>query len=403
MRTLRKGVWCFGCVLLPLWLSAQPKAFYYAQLSERTTVTVAEALRQAPDVQLHYRLDWHRGVVVVADSTAAAVLAQTEDISSVEWIGSVPDRPALRLPHRRWDDADAPLPHRYPAGALHAVQARLALPDDRRPAAPPVRIAVLDGGFYGYERHPYLQGLSERLLGTYDFVDADSSVAELSAHGTKVLALLAGMADYHYRAGAADARYLLFRTEDVYQENPVELYHFMAALEAAAAHRVQLVHASLGYYLAATPANDRHRARLARSLERALDENMLIVTSGGNRKDRAVSIPADHPGVLAVGALDLRNRPAAFSSRSPHKPELGAPGVRVPVISTYGTRLHTASGSSYGAPLVTALAARLWATRPEVTAAALRRALLDSRAETAPGEGIFGLPSFERAGQLLDR
>ena len=391
------------CALLPLWLSAQPKAYYYAQLSERATATVAEALRQAPGVKLHYRLDWHRGAVIVADSTAAAALSQTAGIGSVEWIGSVQGRPALRLPHRRWDDADAPLPHRHAAGALHTVQARLALPDDHGPAGPPVRIAVLDGGFYGYDRHPYLHGIADRLLGTYDFVDADSSVAELSAHGTKVLALLAGAADHRYRAAAAGARYLLLRTEDVYQENPVELYHFMAALEAAAAHNVQLVHASLGYYLEATPANDRHRGRLARSLERALAANMLIVTSGGNRKNHPVGIPADHPGVLAVGALDLRNRPAVFSSRSGSKPELGAPGVRVPVVSTYGTGLHLATGSSYGAPLVTALAARLWAARPGTDAATLKRALLESRAATVPGDAIFGLPSFERALRLLGR
>lgn len=379
-------------------LYAQERACYFVELSAVVSNDV-KALATDWPVDLRYELHWLNGAVIEADTATVVALRRHVGVDSVYWIGSTNAAPPLHLPHRSWDTAETPLPGRTEAGALARTHERLGLPATTVPKSVPVRIAVLDGGFYGLNRHPYLAGLRSHLKGTFDFVDGDTVVTELSAHGTQVVALLAADAERVYKGGAPTMEYLLVRTEDVYREEPIELYNMMAGLEYAYAHGARIVHASLGYRLDSGGDGAYHTQQLHRALDRASELGLFVITSGGNQAGHSVSAPADHPAVLAVGALDARNRAAIFSSADDRKPELGAPGVRLPVLSVYGDQLHAASGTSYSAPLVTAMAARLWSDYPECTAAELRQALLNSADYTEPDR--FGLPNYLRAEVLL--
>lgn len=93
----------------------------------------------------------------------------------------------------------------------------------------------------------------------------------------------------------------------------------------------------------------------------------LVVAASGNEGEQRspASFPADYPHVLTVGATDLSNRVASFSSVSPAV-DLVAPGVSIPVAEpTFDSAngYASASGTSFSTPMVAGAAAWVWTTR----------------------------------------
>ena len=122
----------------------------------------------------------------------------------------------------------------------------------------------------------------------------------------------------------------------------------------------------------------------------------------------SLSEPADHPGVLTVGALagEVPLHVAAFSSRGPtvdgrSKPEVLSPtGVEAPGQSTF-------AGTSAAAPHVAAVAAMLREARPEASADSIRAELIERAVDlsTSPPAGaperLANLGSLTGLGLLL--
>lgn len=137
-------------------------------------------------------------------------------------------------------------------------------------------------------------------------------------------------------------------------------------------------------------------ARAAAALEA---RNILLVAAAGNGGPREpVDFPARYPQVLAVTAVDRRNRLALSASRGPEV-DLAAPGMRI--LSLWpGDRLRLLSGSSMAAAHVTGAAALLLAADPGLTPAAVRERLRET-AEPIPGlsrpEQGAGLVRADRA------
>jgi len=88
----------------------------------------------------------------------------------------------------------------------------------------------------------------------------------------------------------------------------------------------------------------------------ALDRGVILVAASGNNGERTLYWPAAYPGVIAVGAVDASGAPTSFSTRGDHV-ALCAPGERVFTLALQGYQLAT--GTSFAAPFVTAVAALL--------------------------------------------
>ena len=118
--------------------------------------------------------------------------------------------------------------------------------------------------------------------------------------------------------------------------------------------------------------------------------DILFVVSAGNDGrdiDRRPVYPAalDLPNMLVIASADGFGEPAPGSNWGKGTVDLLVPGGRIPVTDFFGARTH-ASGASFAAPRVTALAARLLAEHPAWRAAELKAAII-ARARLVDASG----------------
>ena len=302
-----------------------------------------------------------------------------------------------------------------------------------------IRIGLLDSGF-NYRDHfafSRLQVVAER-----DFINADDDASDEESepvtgdetelvpfgnietgqnhHGTRVLSLLGGYASGRLIGVAHEAEYILAKTEEVERELSAEEDRWIAGLEWIVDEGAQVVNSSLGWTEFDDGVGysqgdlDGATAPATIAAEIAVARGVVVVVSAGNEGAgawRYVTVPADGPGVIAVGSVGvLNNRIDPNSSRGPTadgriKPDVVAPGKSV--VTTTGRsasrnserretfaleEYERISGTSFAAPLVSGVCALLLQIHPTWTPEQIAEALRTTAADlgTAGPDTIYG-------------
>lgn len=223
--------------------------------------------------------------------------------------------------------------------------------------------------------HPALAGAKVETLLTRGDGRAPSS----ATHGTEVAILLAGG-----RGGAGDLRIVAV---DAFHRaggaDRADVFDLVAAIDALSERGVSVVNLSL-----AGPAN----AVLDRAGAAAAARGMILVAAVGNEGPKSKPrFPSAYPWAVAVTAIDARGEPYARAGRGAHV-AFAAPGVRLELPDETLAPGRRRSGTSYAAPLVTAMLSALRAQasdRPAAEAVSALAAHVEDKG--APGrDPVYG-------------
>ena len=284
-------------------------------------------------------------------------------------------------------------------------------------------IAVLDAGFTGAEEHPALAYLYEndRILGTKDFVYIGGSVYNDSEHGKMVLSCMGANLSGVMIGTAPQAEYWLLRSEEAPHENIIEEYNWMSAAEFADSVGADVINSSLGYIDFDNPIFDHTHGALngdstivTRAADYAASKGILVVNSAGNSGGSSsfpwIGAPADGDSVFTIGAVNLYDQRASFSSIGPTadgriKPLVMACGEGATIatgtqsISTWG------NGTSFSSPIMAGMATCLWQAHPEMSIMEVQEAIKQSGSyATDPDDYMgWGIPNFYGADSILTK
>ncbi|HEX3245914.1 MAG TPA: S8 family peptidase [Chloroflexota bacterium] len=253
---------------------------------------------------------------------------------------------------------------------------------------PSVIVAVLDTGVD--RDHP---DLAPNLLSGFDFVNDDPDPSDDGTHGTHVAGIIAAVGNNGegVTGMAPRSRVLPVKVLDSQGLGPdvAVAKGIIYAVEQGA----RIINVSSG-----TPFPS---LALKEAVEYADRRGALIVAAAGNtgERDNTVVYPAAYPQVLAVGALDDHDAPAAFSQRQPYV-SIAAPGVNIASTiwraGNAGAAYGSGTGTSAAAPHVSALAALLWSADSRLARDDVRRLIL----ETADDLGPVGRDEATGVGRL---
>ncbi|CAJ1960575.1 unnamed protein product [Cylindrotheca closterium] len=124
-------------------------------------------------------------------------------------------------------------------------------------------------------------------------------------------------------------------------------------------------------------ATDIKTSTEERVYQRVYDQGVLIVGAAGNLGNAKVSYPASHRSVMSVGSVSSNKQRSSFSQYNDFL-EIVGPGTDILATNADGSSIGTLSGTSFAAPYVAAIAARIWARNPHCSNEQVRSSLRDS-------------------------
>ncbi|MBT8226700.1 MAG: S8 family serine peptidase, partial [Dactylosporangium sp.] len=253
-----------------------------------------------------------------------------------------------------------------------------------------ITVAVLDSGVDA--SHPQLAG---RVLAGQDLLFGGGGPGnwDCVGHGTAVASLIAGAGDGEgaFRGYAPAAQVLPLvvseRSVDQGEGTAGSAEGFAAAIRAAVAAHAQVINVSL--------VLDEDHPSLRAAVEQALANDIVVVAAVGHAdQDSAVPTrtpyPAGYPGVIGVGSIDMRGARPASSPAGPWV-DLVAPGDQV-LAATRSSGFTVYQGTSFATPFVSAAAALVLASEPDLSARQVA-ARLFATADPAAGGLPGGRPS----------
>jgi serine protease AprX len=321
----------------------------------------------------------------------------------------------------------------------------LRLNADQKFTGKSVTICFIDSGFYP---HPDLVCHRNRIKAAIDITDPGSPYEKRflnqskipgndAWHGTMTSVVCAGdgyLSQGLYKAIASDAELVLLKVQDgngaITEDNIVNALLWL--LENHKQYNIRIVNISVG----SDEVMAYHQSRIDLLAEELISKGVIIVAAAGNDELGMIKPPANSPNVITVGGIDDENT-LAGSFKLYHstfgktmddiqKPELTAPAIWIAAPILPGTkeyhesgmlhdqlqlpgqeptnrdniirRLKTAKyiskhymhvdGTSFAAPMVSAVLAQLLEADPGLTPAAAREILFSTanRIEGLPAE-----------------
>lgn len=242
-----------------------------------------------------------------------------------------------------------------------------------------VTVAVLDTGVQ--PDHPDLYGV---LVPGWNVVDSSSNTSDGHGHGTSVVGLLAARINNGQGVAgmASGARIMPIRVTQA--DGNARTSDIALGIQRAAEQGARVINISFEGVMGS--------AAIRAAAQSFYRQGGLVVVAAGNRG--VEDTYAAQPGMVVVGALDERDSRPAWASYGAHL-ALAAPGDGL-WTTGLGGGYRVVWGTSFAAPLVTAVAALMWETAPQASPAQVEQWLR----ETAVDLGVPGPDTQFGSGRL---
>jgi serine protease AprX len=344
------------------------------------------------------------------------------------------------------------LPEIGPHFPVRSVDDFVILPTGLRLNADPrftgkgVTICFIDSSFYP---HPDLTAVKNRIRVIADIPNNTVITAHTGAswHGTMTSVVCAGngfLSNGLYKGIACDAELVLLKVED--DAGKITDANIVKALEWILQHHQQYNIRIVNISVSGDKATSYRKSEMDALAEQLVSLGIVVVAAVGNDTAATIKAPANSPNVIAVGGIDDENKPGEWQGRLYHstfgktidglmKPELVAHAVWIAAPILPGTkeqqeaaalyeRLQASDGdkedvlrriqsckyisphyvhvdgTSFAAPIVSAVVAQLLEINPALTPAMVRSLLFSTakRNGSAPAERQgFGIVQPRRA------
>lgn len=235
-------------------------------------------------------------------------------------------------------------------------------------------VGVIDSGVNAHRE------LVHALLPGYDFLHETEDVTDNIGHGTFVSGLIAAAEDGSGITGAApEAKIVPLKAFDEGETTRVSDI-CKAIYSAVDTYGCRVLNMSFGVKTNSTA--------LATAITYAQDRNVICVASVGNLGNGTLYYPAALAGVIGVGAVDEDSAIASFSQRN-ESVFVMAPGKAVTSTAADGD-YTVKSGTSFSAPLVTGVVARLLCADESLTGQQVQHLLAASAVDLGePGYDVL--------------
>jgi subtilisin family serine protease len=210
-----------------------------------------------------------------------------------------------------------------------------------------------------------------------DEVTAGGTAADCHGHGTGVASLVGG-AKYGV---AKNVRLVAVRVVDCGAN--VTTSTVLAGVDWVTAHRMLPAVANMSMTVNLSAA-------LTLAIEASISSGVVYaVAAGNNANDACTFSPANTPNALTVGATNITDHLASFSSFGPCV-DINAPGENIRMAwSGSTTATKTSDGTSFASPHVAGTAALYLQAHPTATPAQVRSALVSN----ATSNALIGVPA----------
>ncbi|UKS30321.1 S8 family peptidase [Paenibacillus sp. HWE-109] len=255
-----------------------------------------------------------------------------------------------------------------------------------------VIVAVVDTG--ADLQHPDLKG---QLLPGYNVITGNDQPQDDVGHGTHVTGVIAAIVNNNLGVAGMTWYNKVMPVKVLDQTGAGSTYSVAQGIIWAADHGAKVMNLSLGNYADSGFLHD--------AIKYAYDKDVALIAASGNDNTERPGYPAAYPEVFAVAASDSENKKAPFSNYGDYI-DVTAPGVSI--ASTYPDNQYAAlSGTSMASPHVTALAALIRSTNPNLKNTDVYQIMRDS-AQDLGTTGFdkyfgYGLIDVSKAIQLAEK
>ncbi|MFN5318511.1 MAG: S8 family serine peptidase [Bacteroidia bacterium] len=237
---------------------------------------------------------------------------------------------------------------------------------DVQTASSSVRVAVVDDAIQ--TQHPELQGAC---LSGYDAAELDFDVEPPTAqhdHGTHVAGLIAALTDNGQGMASLAYGVRILPVKVTFDSNPDAVASGFEGIAWAVTNNADVINCSWG--------SDQFSQTGLTVIQDALNANIVVVAAAGNNNNSVLQFPAAYPGVIAVAATAQSDNRASFSTYGEWI-DIAAPGSQIWSLAPNGG-YQIKNGTSFSAPLVSALAALLKSYNQSLSPAEIEACIKES-------------------------